>query len=107
MEDLGGDKYQENTTDRVWRSRALFFCILSAFVPANILRERFDQDVSSVLFVLLDPPLCGPGTLTTLDRGTHREVGLRKVKLHQVSIPFCVRFLAWQLATMTMKIIKH
>ncbi len=52
-------------SERVVRGAAehCFFSILSVFVPGKVLHERF-VSISDVLFLLLDPPLCGPGTLT-------------------------------------------
>ncbi len=38
--------------------------MLSVFVPAKVPHEQFVQCCLSVLCVLLDPSLCGPGTLT-------------------------------------------
>ncbi len=47
------------------RIRTLFFSILLVFVPAKVLHGRCFQCFSCIFFVPLDPPLCGPGTLTT------------------------------------------
>ncbi len=67
MEDLGGDKYRGNdgTIARGAAAHDLFI-ILSVFVPAKTLHERLFISFSVFKFVLLDPPLCGPGTLTVL-----------------------------------------
>ncbi len=64
VEDLGGDEHLENIARDV--AAHYLFSTLSAFVFAKVLQERFVQCFSSVLVLLLDPPLFGPGILTTL-----------------------------------------
>jgi hypothetical protein len=60
MQDLGGDEYRKNTEQiSVRPCRVICFSIFPLVVPAQILHERFVLYLSSMLFFLINPPMCG------------------------------------------------